>query len=856
MVANFLLAQSLHLLKAAVDYCTYFEQIYPCLDAEEIVLKTCFHLVSLVLVLTSTPVLAHSFDVALAVPLEGIVVDGDLADWPEGMRWYPIRRRLDGQSLKGADDFQGTFRVGYSVKENALFVAVEVADDSVVPKAEGQITYSSQETCEIYVQAIHEKGKETPSNQYYMRGSVRGVSVHTEGGVQDMEVEVRWGEHGYHYEWRIDMGMVSHGLVYLDAGMTLGFDVALWDKDANGSASWVAWGRGLGKHQGRVGDLVLAESAGVMGQVRGEVWGTTSEDRIAAAQVQIQALESEDLWVEVRADEEGRFAAQLPAGQYAVELIWPRSEDIEPVSVQVVAGATEEIILEVPIHYSYERLGWASVLVLVLVLVAWQTRRLVQRDRKLRSSNIELAQARDAAEAANVAKSQFLANISHEIRTPMNAILGYAQILQHRKDLDLDQQRAVDTIQSSGDHLLELVNDVLDLSRIEAGRMELHPVDFDLGELVQDLAAMFELRCSEKSLRWRVEADDETHAWVRGDENKLRQVLINLLGNAVKFTEEGEVVLHVRFADQGFYHFAVADTGRGIAAADQARLFEPFQQGSAGAEQGGTGLGLTIARRQIELMGGTLQVESTPGEGARFFFAVLLPPLEGAVGERPDQRWRQVERLAEGSQVRALVVDDVAENRDVLGALLRTLGVEVEVATNGREALAQIAATTPDIVFMDIRMPEMDGLEALDRLRAQEEGRTLKVVAVSASVLMHEQEEYLRVGFDAFIPKPFRMEAVCACLAELLEVEFIFADRTEPASESEAQWSHIVLPENLWQRLRQAAEYYSVTDIEDYLIEMEQLGAAEQELAVHLRQLKQQQDMAGILATLDAMQVE
>ncbi len=239
----------------------------------------------------------------------------------------------------------------------------------------------------------------------------------------------------------------------------------------------------------------------------------------------------------------------------------------------------------------------------------------------------EERRARTAAEAANRAKSIFLANMSHEIRTPMNAILGYAQILRDHSELSEQQRRAVETIHSSGDHLLGLINNVLDLSKIEAGHMELQMVDFDLGQLVQWLAAMFQLRCQQQGLAWRVERVGE--GWlVRGDEGKLRQVLINLLGNAVKFTEAGEVVLRVREEGQQYY-FVVQDTGPGISAQQQQVVFEPFQQGDEGEHKGGTGLGLSIARQYVELMGGELQVASAEGQGARFSFVLSLAPAQG-----------------------------------------------------------------------------------------------------------------------------------------------------------------------------------------------------------------------------------
>ena len=298
-----------------------------------------------------------------------------------------------------------------------------------------------------------------------------------------------------------------------------------------------------------------------------------------------------------------------------------------------------------------DRLQKGGMGLVLLVAVFSSARYYLQRreSRHLREQLLaEERRARVVAEAANQAKSLFLANMSHEIRTPMNAILGYAQILRGHSELSDQQRRAVEIIYHSGDHLLTLINEVLDLSKIEAGRMELQEVDFDLGQLVEGLVAMFELRCQEKGLTWRVEREGE--GWlVRGDESKLRQVLINLLGNAVKFTDAGEVVLRVRVEGE-IYHFAVHDTGSGIAPQQQQVVFEPFQQGASGVQKGGTGLGLSLARRHVELMGGQLQLESVPGQGTRFFFFLRLEPAQGPAAAKAEPRRGQVVRLAAGTE--------------------------------------------------------------------------------------------------------------------------------------------------------------------------------------------------------------
>jgi len=350
----------------------------------------------------------------------------------------------------------------------------------------------------------------------------------------------------------------------------------------------------------------------------------------------------------------------------------------------------EPATVRVLVHLPYERVGWISTLSLAVILAVGLGIRLARQTQNLRLShanllttNQELGEARDAAQTANRAKSQFLANMSHEIRTPMNAILGYAQILLRRTDLPSDQQHAIHTIQRSGDHLLSLINEVLDISKIEADRVELNPADFDLNQFLASLGVMFELRCQQNGLSWRLEGIGSDSLPVRGDEAKLMQILINLLGNAVKFTPTGEVILKFRSLEQNRYRFEVIDTGIGIAEEDQAQLFEPFQQVEAHRE--GTGLGLAIAHRLSELMEGELAIVSTMGKGSTFSLVVSLPPAKGPVRHETVESWHGASRLASGYQVRALVTDDVQDNRDILAAMLLEMGVEVEVAENGQQ---------------------------------------------------------------------------------------------------------------------------------------------------------------------------
>ena len=401
-----------------------------------------------------------------------------------------------------------------------------------------------------------------------------------------------------------------------------------------------------------------------------------------------------------------------------------------------------------------------------------------------------LAEARDAADAASRAKSIFLANMSHELRTPLNAILGFSELMRRdalagRSPLLATQREHLDVIHRSGEHLLALINDVLDLSKIEAGQATCHPGDCDLPELLQDVRDLFVPQAQDKRLSLQAQWAPEIPRCVRTDAAKLRQVLINLLGNAVKFTVEGGVLLDVtRVTELAAavprcrLRFTVADTGPGIDPAEQGRLFQVFTQTQTGLNaREGTGLGLAISRQFVRLLGGDLTVDSRPGHGSCFSFELDFDVI--AVAEPPQARaGRAILGLAPHQpHYRVLVVDDQESNRRLLAQLLEPLSFAVQEATNGAAALRLWQEGQPDVLWLDLRMSGgLDGYEVARRIRTAEPTRRTKLLAISASAFDEERAQALAVGCDDFLRKPFRETELLEMMGRHLDLEFQYAD--------------------------------------------------------------------------------
>ena len=462
----------------------------------------------------------------------------------------------------------------------------------------------------------------------------------------------------------------------------------------------------------------------------------------------------------------------------------------------------------------------------------------------------QLRFAEEVAQNSSQAKSEFLANMSHELRTPLNGILGFTQILQRTESLTEKGRKGVGIIYQCGSHLLTLINDVLDLSKIEARKLELHPVDFYLPAFIDSVTEICRIRAEQKVIAFHVELDPDLPTGIHADEKRLRQVLINLLGNAIKFTHQGSVTFKVQVIGQESnangqtnykIRFQVIDTGTGITSEQAEKIFQPFEQvGNQKQQSEGTGLGLAISQKIVLLIGGQIQVESEFGKGSTFWFEAKLP-------ESKD--WAKVSRVVEqgtiigyqGQRRTILIADDRWENRSVIVNLLEPVGFTVVEASQGEEGWEQALAHKPDLIITDLVMPILDGFELINRLRESGQFKEIAIIASSASVFAIDQHKSIDVGADVFLPKPVEAETLLEMLRQFLQLEWIFDGKVDAIKKTYTggldQPNEMIYPAK--EVLQQLLELAQDGDIQSILEITQQLSVADEQLSIFAQQIIQ-----------------
>ena len=508
---------------------------------------------------------------------------------------------------------------------------------------------------------------------------------------------------------------------------------------------------------------------------------------------------------------------------------------------------------------------WISPLLLLMMLLASLSLNFYQWQQLRRKEHKHATQLEYQKKSASEVKSRFIANISHEIRTPLNAILGHTQLLERDPQMNDEQLHSLSTILKSSTHLSDLINDLLEIASLESHTMALQCKDFDLADMVTGLSNLFAKRCAQKQLRWRYINTQSGSIEVNGDMAKIRQILVKLLGNAVKFTHTGQITLSIAHEHHNFC-FTIEDTGPGIAEDQQHNIFKIFTQQS---DQVGVGLGLAIAKSEIELMGGQLELQSKPGKGCCFSFTLCLEPAFGQVNQRTI-RGRKVSQLTptyltEQNEVRIFVVDHCAQTREILTKMLRNVGIVVSHSENGEQALDQLKQLSPQqlphLLLFDIDILLQDDSQYLAQIQNSFDSDTMQFVILCATGIQGQIKTLLSLygkvdennplDFQNFIAKPYRFEAVYELVHQLLHVDFDYQNEQTKVISKSIDYINHPLPGDLLCIMQQAAAVYEIGILEDALTELKNHSEDNRAMADHLNSFITHYDMEGLLTELD-----
>lgn len=476
----------------------------------------------------------------------------------------------------------------------------------------------------------------------------------------------------------------------------------------------------------------------------------------------------------------------------------------------------------------------------------------------MRRAQRKAKRAQEEAEAANKAKSVFLSNMSHELRTPLNAILGFSRILNNDSNVTQEQKANLGIITRSGEHLLQLINNILDIAKIESGKIVLEESDTDLYSLLQEVHSLMNVRATEKELDFTSEQSSDLPRFITVDSGKLRQVLINLVGNAIKYTASGKIIIRTvvvknEVSQKVRLRFEVEDTGTGIRLEDREKLFMPFVQiGGRDSKVGGTGLGLTISKQNVELMGGQIGVSGEFNKGSLFYFEIPVTLAQASSVPNVPQSSRII-RLADGQpHYRLLIVEDQPDSRLLLKKLLEPLGFDLREAVNGQEALSVFEEWHPALIWMDIRMPVMGGIEATKRIKQTLSGKGTKIIALTAHALSEERSEILAAGCDDFIRKPYHSNEIFDALTKHLGARFMYAEDQMPVSDkvSEKELAELMtcLAPALILDLKKAAEELDGQSCNSIINQVSEISL---ELGESLRSMVDDLEYKELLSTLD-----